>query len=136
MSSSRHRMIGKELAREVLHQGGEAVVCEAQLVEGLADGAVADLLRDGLQALGLSPVAESAVFPAVITIGLESGYDSAQVGESLEEAGYLLHYRSDYLLARNWLQICLMRRCTPLMVDELLRALSEALLACASSAHP
>ena len=34
-----------ELAREVLQQGGEAVVCEAQLVEGLADGAVADLLR-------------------------------------------------------------------------------------------
>ena len=34
-----------ELAREILRQGGEAVVCETQLVEGLADGAVEDLLR-------------------------------------------------------------------------------------------
>ena len=34
-----------ELAREILRQGGEALVCEAQLVEGLADGSVEDLLR-------------------------------------------------------------------------------------------
>jgi hypothetical protein len=34
-----------ELAREILHQGGEALVCEAQLVEGLADGTVEDLIR-------------------------------------------------------------------------------------------
>src|SRR5580765_1148010 len=40
-----NRAAASELAREVLRQGGEAVVCEAQLVEGLADGAVEDLLR-------------------------------------------------------------------------------------------
>src|SRR5229473_7539740 len=39
-----------ELAREVLHQGGEALLCEAQLVEGLADGAVVDLLREATDA--------------------------------------------------------------------------------------
>src|SRR6266487_3484657 len=33
------------LAREILGQGGEAVLCEAELVEGLADGAIEDLLR-------------------------------------------------------------------------------------------
>jgi aspartate aminotransferase-like enzyme len=84
-------------------------------------------LRTGLLALGLSPVAHSAVFPAVTTIGLPSGNDSARVGESLEEVGYLVHYRSDYLLARNWLQICLMGRCSSLMADELLEALRETL---------
>ncbi len=39
-----------EVAREILHQGGEAVVCEAHLVEGLADGAVEDLMRDARDA--------------------------------------------------------------------------------------
>ena len=34
-----------EVAREILRQGGEALVCEARLTEGLADGAVEDLLR-------------------------------------------------------------------------------------------
>jgi hypothetical protein len=34
-----------ELARTILHQGGEAAVCEAQFVEGLADGAVEDIFR-------------------------------------------------------------------------------------------
>jgi hypothetical protein len=34
-----------ELARDVLRTGGECVVCEAQIVEGLADGAIEDLLR-------------------------------------------------------------------------------------------
>jgi hypothetical protein len=34
-----------ELARDILRQGGEAVVCESRLIEGLTDGAVEDLLR-------------------------------------------------------------------------------------------
>lgn len=84
-------------------------------------------LRGGLRALGLTPVAESATFPAVTTIALPTGHDSTQVGESLEEAGYLVHYRSDYLLSRNWLQICIMGACTSIMIDELCGALQEAL---------
>jgi hypothetical protein len=39
-----------ELAREILRQGGEAVVCEARVVEGLSDGAVEDLLREARDA--------------------------------------------------------------------------------------
>lgn len=38
------------LAREILRQGGEAVLCEAELVEGLADGAIEDLLRAAREA--------------------------------------------------------------------------------------
>jgi hypothetical protein len=44
-ASPEHRAALSELARDVLRQGGEAVVCEAELVEGLVDGAVEDLLR-------------------------------------------------------------------------------------------
>lgn len=39
-----------ELAREVLQRGGEALVCEAQFVEGLSDGAVEDLVRQARDA--------------------------------------------------------------------------------------
>src|SRR5262249_49973744 len=84
-------------------------------------------LREGLGRLRLRPLAETAVFPAVTTIELPPGRDSAQLGQRLEDAGYLLHYRSEYLLARNWLQVCLMRTYSPLMVDELLEAFREAL---------
>jgi hypothetical protein len=30
------------------------------------------------------------------------------VGDALAQQGFLLSYRSKYLIARNWLQICLM----------------------------
>jgi hypothetical protein len=33
------------LARDILRAGGEALVCESQLLEGLSDGAAEDLLR-------------------------------------------------------------------------------------------
>jgi hypothetical protein len=39
-----------ELAREILQRGGEATVCEARFVEGLADGAVEDLFRQASDA--------------------------------------------------------------------------------------
>src|SRR5690242_184161 len=39
-----------ELARDVVRTGGECVVCEAQIVEGLADGAIEDLLRAAREA--------------------------------------------------------------------------------------
>ena len=34
-----------QLARDILRQGGEALVCESQWIEGLSDGAAEDLLR-------------------------------------------------------------------------------------------
>ena len=44
------RALLSELARVILRQGGEAVVCETRLIEGLADGAVEDLLREARDA--------------------------------------------------------------------------------------
>src|SRR5260221_4778137 len=47
------------LARDILRQGGEAVLCEAALVDGLADGAIEDLLR-GARAADYAAVSEEA----------------------------------------------------------------------------
>jgi hypothetical protein len=44
--SADNRSSLSELAREVLKQGGDALVCEARMIEGLTDGAVEDRLRE------------------------------------------------------------------------------------------
>ena len=46
--------------------------------------------------------------PAVITIVLPAEVSSEKTGDMLESAGYLLSYKSGYLLQRSWIQICLM----------------------------
>ena len=85
-------------------------------------------LRERLRAVGyrvLAPEAEAA--PAVITLALPPGTCSEELGEQLERAGFLLSYRSEYLLRRNWLQICLMgeypRQRLPALLDTLERRL-------------
>lgn len=84
-------------------------------------------LRRRLRRLGLTPVAEPASFPAVTTIELPAVFDSVRVGQCLEEADFLVHYRSEYLVTRNWLQICLMGECTRAAVDDLMDALGDTL---------
>ena len=44
----------------------------------------------------------------VLTLALPQEISSKTVGWQLQKAGYLLSYRSEYLLKRNWIQICLM----------------------------
>jgi aspartate aminotransferase-like enzyme len=70
---------------------------------------LADWLRPRLRELGFQIVADDAIAaPAVVTIALPAGLDSAKVGEQLHEAGFLLSCNSDYLRQRNWIQICTM----------------------------
>ena len=66
------------------------------------------LSESGFQLIG----PEKHTSPAVITIALPEPVNSEDVGDQLREAGYLLSYRSQYLLERNWIQICLMGGCT------------------------
>lgn len=83
-------------------------------------------LRSRLRELGfhiLTPDAHAS--PAVITIALPSPMSSERVGHRLEEAGYLLSYKSEYLLKRNWIQICLMGECSQEMITPLLNVLEE-----------
>ncbi len=87
-------------------------------------------LREGLRELGFQIVApDEHASPAVITIALPDSVSSAAVGEQLESSGYLLSYRSEYLLHRNWIQVCLMGE----LEREKLRALLPALAQMLSS---
>lgn len=46
--------------------------------------------------------------PAITTIELPDRVDSLEITGKLEERGYLLSSQSEYLVERNWIQICLM----------------------------
>lgn len=66
-------------------------------------------LRERLSRLGYTIVASHEHgSPAVLTLALPVEISSKTVGWQLQKAGYLLSYRSEYLLKRNWIQICLM----------------------------
>lgn len=73
----------------------------------LAD--ISGRLRGRLKERGFDLVGDgAATSPAVITIALPPELSSAGVADAMESAGWLLSARSDYLLRRNWIQICLM----------------------------
>jgi aspartate aminotransferase-like enzyme len=83
-------------------------------------------LRRGLRELGFQIVApDKHASPAVITLALPDSVSSEDVGERLESAGYLLSYRSEYLLRRNWIQICLMGELEREKTAALLSALEQ-----------
>ena len=81
-------------------------------------------LRPTLRDMGLTIVApDEHAAPAVVTIGIPQRLSSEQVGREIERAGYLLSYRSYYLLERGWLQICLMGECDRKQVASLVEVL-------------
>ncbi len=66
-------------------------------------------LRRALTDMGFEIVADrDSASPAVITLDLPEQLDGERVGDELKEEGYLLSYRSSYLLQSNHIQICLM----------------------------
>lgn len=66
-------------------------------------------LRTKLLELGFQLIGNATrTSPAVVTIELPPTLNSVQVGQLLQEAGFLLSYNSEYLKHRNWIQICLM----------------------------
>jgi aspartate aminotransferase-like enzyme len=66
-------------------------------------------LRGRIKALGYTIIgAEAHRSPAVVTVALPVELSSKTIGWQLQKAGYLLSYRSGYLLQRNWIQVCLM----------------------------
>jgi aspartate aminotransferase-like enzyme len=83
-------------------------------------------VRLRLRELGFELVGDDRVAsPAVITIALPPELDSCKVGNLIEESGYLLSYHSEYLRARNWIQICFMGGCAREKVVALLNALAR-----------
>jgi aspartate aminotransferase-like enzyme len=62
------------------------------------------LRRSGLKLIGT----DEDVTPAVITIAVPPAVSSLQLGDRLRAEGFWLSYQSRYLVARNWVQICLL----------------------------
>jgi aspartate aminotransferase-like enzyme/N-acyl-L-homoserine lactone synthetase len=84
-------------------------------------------VKVGLAAMGLASIgAASHVSPAVITVALPEAVSAMVVGDTLASRGVLVAYRSDYLLARNWIQVCLMGEYASATIARLLAALAEA----------
>ena len=80
--------------------------------------------------LGLQILADkSCRAPHVTTIVLPETIASLDLGELLENEGILVSYRSEYLVAKNYIQICFMGECQkpPRMITYFLReALKQA----------
>lgn len=82
-------------------------------------------LRQGLLAMGLETLVPAEISsPAVTTLELPADRSSLKVGDALSRAGFLISYRSEYLLARNWIQVCLMGEVSTGAVNALLAALA------------
>ena len=70
-------------------------------------------------------VEDSIHAPAVTTITLPQHVSSLNFGRALEEEGFLLSYNSEYLVERNWIQVCLMGDISLADIDSLLGALGH-----------
>jgi aspartate aminotransferase-like enzyme len=87
---------------------------------------VSKWLRNRLRELHLPVVApDSCASPAVVTIALPSEIHSKSIGLQLKKTGFLLSYNSDYLLKRNWIQICLMGEWSRAQLETLPNVLAQ-----------
>ncbi|HEV7667362.1 MAG TPA: aminotransferase class V-fold PLP-dependent enzyme [Thermoanaerobaculia bacterium] len=88
---------------------------------------LAEDLRPRVERLGFRCLAAREIAaPWVLTLLPPEGTKAFDLGERLEAAGFLLSYRSGYLVRRNWLQVCLMGEHTPAALDALLDRLAAA----------
>ena len=73
---------------------------------------LSDWVRAQVKSAGFRIVARDDVSsPALITIPLPDWVSSSELGQRLQDEGFLLHWRSNYLLEKNWIQIALMGEC-------------------------
>ncbi|HYG22299.1 MAG TPA: aminotransferase class V-fold PLP-dependent enzyme [Verrucomicrobiae bacterium] len=87
---------------------------------------ISDWLRARLVEMGFATVGSSTTTsPAVITIALPPELNSVKTSELLQESGYLVSYNSEYLRAKNWIQICLMGECAREKVVSVANALQR-----------
>ena len=83
-------------------------------------------LRGRLREMGFSLIASDRhSSPAVVTVSLPETLRSHDIGLRLQKDGYLLGYESEYLLKKNWVQICLMGECSQEAIESLLSVLSN-----------
>jgi aspartate aminotransferase-like enzyme len=71
-------------------------------------------LKNQLKQFGFTIISEDNSSPIILTIEIPSSFSSAVIGDILYNHGYQLHYESDYLQRRNWIQIaCIDHYATP-----------------------
>lgn len=98
--------------------------CGEEKFSGLVE--LGDWLRGELRELGFELItADELATPAVVTLALPTSLNSCSVGKQLHKAGYLLSYGSEYLLQRNWIQICLMGEFSRETLVELVQQLGK-----------
>lgn len=64
-------------------------------------------IRKKISALGLQVLHPWNVHPGIITLLLPESVKSLTIGRKLEEKNIFIHYKSDYLITYNSIQICL-----------------------------
>ncbi|MEX0998624.1 MAG: aminotransferase class V-fold PLP-dependent enzyme [Thermodesulfobacteriota bacterium] len=83
-------------------------------------------VRDKIHDAGFEIVAEAQnASPGLLTITLPDWLSSSDLGQKLQDNGFLLHWRSGYLLQRNWIQIALMGECSQDQIRPLFQFLSS-----------
>jgi len=116
------------------HSSNLVHALDAALSEAEAEGharfvriaALAEGLRTGLRKLGFTIVApEAHACPAIVTVAMSEPGAAAELGDRMERSGFILSYRSRYLMERNWIQACLMGAIAEAEVAALLEALSR-----------
>ena len=87
---------------------------------------LSDKVRKGLEEAGLSVFLDKEVMsPAVFTVTLPDDMDSVKFARKLRREGILIASESEYLVKRNWIQVCLMGVPDEKDVDQLLKAMSR-----------
>jgi aspartate aminotransferase-like enzyme/GNAT superfamily N-acetyltransferase len=83
-------------------------------------------IRGRLEEMTLPMIAtEAHSSPAIITIPLPREISATKIGDRLADAGFYLSCKSDYLLERNWIQVCLMGQYTRETIDQMLATLGR-----------
>ena len=83
-------------------------------------------IRVAVENAGLEILApEAAASPAIVTIQMDEGLTAMQLGETLFLNGFNVHYESDYLRERNWLQISSMNDINAKELDAMLALLHQ-----------
>ena len=80
------------------------------------------LVQNGWEILAAKEIAS----PAVFTIVLPQPLNSKKIALYLQKAGFLVSYGSEYLMRRNWIQICLMGEFTINQLEALLAEMNKA----------
>ena len=62
-------------------------------------------LKNQLKQFGFTIISDENSSPIILTVEIPSSISSAVIGDILYNHGYQLHYESDYLQQRNWIQI-------------------------------